>query len=202
MENIFYSQGSRWFHKHTPTSPSAWVVTANLVSPLIFLLLRYTFRFGLESTISISVRWSGPGPTLAVTMTSIFEWAWFHTHFLEGYRYAGRLNLMAVTLGRINRERQRKRKASDLWDFDRTTESIFRRRWGWRQEPAMRFVCLCLVILATWITITPLPVFWFTRSVITTANSNSSNSRFVKFNTMRTSSYKEWQRCNTTAEWA
>jgi hypothetical protein len=46
--------------------------------------------------MSMSMRWLGPGPTLAVTMTSVGGWAVFHMHFSVASLAGGRANLIAV----------------------------------------------------------------------------------------------------------
>jgi len=103
---------SMWFLKHTPTSPSLCVVMASRASPEIPFLARYTLFFGLESTISTSTRWFGPGTTLAVTMTRVFVCAGFHMHFDWGYRCAGRVNLIACVEGDWRRVMERSRRGS------------------------------------------------------------------------------------------
>ena len=87
---------------------------ASLVSPMMFRLLRYLFFCGLESTISMSMLWSSPGPTMAVTMTSSLSCTWFHTHFDGGKRYDWRENFIAEA-GKSKRERVTNRWNSEWW---------------------------------------------------------------------------------------
>ena len=46
--------------------------------------------------MSMSARWLGLGPTWAVTMMKVCEWAAFHMKFSVGIFAGGRKNLMAV----------------------------------------------------------------------------------------------------------
>ena len=57
--------------------------------------------------MSMSMRWLGPGPTLAVTVTRACGWAAFHIHFSAGILAGGRANLMAVERGRRRKKKKR-----------------------------------------------------------------------------------------------